>query len=183
MKVIQAMKQVKANKDQIADLQAKIAQHCANLSFETPVYGSETPKKIAGWIQSCRDLSRDNIKLLTAIARTNLETMVTINLGGKDVTKTIAEWVWRRREYAKLDGDIFRRLTDRGLKEGQLPSSVPGGAAIEAKIVRHYDPEQRDIMLAMYQSEPSKIDAELEVINAITDLVEEPLANVLQRKE
>lgn len=169
MKIIEAMKKVKQNKEKIADLQGKISQVCANLSHETPLYGAETGTKVREWLQSCQDLSQENVKLLCSISKTNLATSVTIELGGKSVTKSIAEWVWRRREYANIDLLTFSKLTDRGLKEGQGNTST--GVPFEVKIVRHYDPSQRDAAMAMYKAEPHQIDAALEVVNATTDLV------------
>ena len=169
MKIIEAMKQVKQNKEKITDLQNKISQYCANLSFETPLYGSETKTKVNEWLQSCADLTQDNIKLLCSISKTNLNTDVTIELGGKQVKKTIAEWVWRRREYAAIDLATYSKLTDRGLKEGSAQTSP--GVMTEIKLVRHYDPVIRDEKLSMYRSEPHQIDSALEVVNAVTDLV------------
>ena len=170
MKLIEAMKRVKANKEKIGDLQTKIAGVSANTSVETPLYGDETSDLIKGWLQSCTDLSQENVRLLVSIARTNLVTPVAILLGDKSVTKTIAEWVWRRREYAGLDLSSWLKLTDRGLREGSAQTST--GVPLEIKLVRHYDPKQRDAMVAMFKSEPHEIDAALEVVNAITDLVE-----------
>ena len=169
MKIIEAMKRVKLNKEKIADLQVKIGQYCANLNFETPMYGAETGSKITEWLQSCSDLTQENVRLLTAIARTNLATSVTIEIGGVMVTKSIAEWVWRRREYAKLDEATWSKLTDRGLREGSGTNSQ--GAQVEVKIVRHFSPELRDSRLAAFKSEPGLIDASLEVVNAVTDLL------------
>lgn len=170
MKLIEAMKTVKNNKAKIDDLQKKIAQHCANLNFETKLYGTETPKQIQSWIQTCVDLSQDNVKLLTSITKTNLATAVTINLGGKAVTKNIAEWIWRRREYAVLDLKTWSMLTDKNLKEGNTMSST--GEKMEVRIERHYDPVERDKNIAMYKNEPFEIDSILEVTNAVTDLLE-----------
>lgn len=170
MKLIEAMKRVKSNKEKIADLQAKIGTHCANLSHETPVYGSETVSKIKEWLQSCSDLSQENVRLLVAIQRTNLQTAVTITLEARPVTKMIAEWVWRRREYAALDLKTWASLTDRGLKEGVASTST--GQPFELKIVRHYDPATRDNQIVMYKGEPHEIDAALEITNAVTDLIE-----------
>lgn len=172
MKVIEAMKRVKANKEKIADLQQKIANNCALLSFETPPYGNEQAATVRGWVQACTDLTRDNVALLTAISRTNLLTQVTITLGGKAVTKPVAEWVWRRREYAAIDLATYTRLGDRGLKEGNLPTSSASAEGTRVTIVRFFDPAQRDAALDMFRSEPQEIDAALEVANAITDLVE-----------
>jgi hypothetical protein len=165
------MKRIKANKAKITDLNQKIAQVSAHLSHETPLYGTETPNKISEWAQSCEDLSQENIRLLTAIARTNLATPATIRLGGKDVTKKLAEWVWRRREYAALDLGTWQKMTDRGLREGTMQTST--GVATEVKLVRNYNPERRDKKVAEYSGEPHEIDAVLEVVNAVTDLIEE----------
>lgn len=170
MKIIEAMKRVKQNEEKIIDLQAKIAANCANLSVETSPYGEKAPSKIEEWSQGCDDLSQENIRLLTAIQRTNLATEVAIVLGEKNVTKNIAEWVWRRRKYAMTDYTTWSRMTDRGLKEGVIKQST--GQELNVKIVRHYNTEKRDAMMAMYRAEPHVIDAALEVINATTDLIE-----------
>lgn len=170
MKLIEAMKRVKSNKEKMVDLQKKIADHCANMAHETPVYGTETPNKIKEWLQSCTDLSQENVRLLLAIQRTNLVTQVIVFLDNKSVSKSIAEWVWRRREYAKLDQDTWSKLTDRGLKEGLANTST--GQPFELKIVRHYDPVLRDSRVAMYKAEPHEVDAALEIANAVTDLIE-----------
>lgn len=169
MKIIEAMKRVKQNKEKITDLQTKISQISANLSHETPLYGTETPKKIQDWAQSCDDLTQENIKFLCSIAKTNLATDVTIEIGGKSVTKKIAEWVWRRREYAAIDLKTWSVMTDRNLREGQMQTST--GQPLVVTLVRHYDPNKRDEMISMYRNEPHQIDAALEVVNAVTDLV------------
>lgn len=169
MKIIEAMKRVKSNREKIADLQKKIQATSAHLSHETPVY-EQPSHKIIEWTQSCEDLVQECIRLLVAIQRTNLLTNVDITLGGKLVTKSISEWVWRRREFANVDLTTWSQLTDRGLREGSVGTST--GVNLEVKLVRNYDPELRDKKMAMYKSEPHEIDAALEVVNAITDLME-----------
>lgn len=170
MKIIEALKKIKENKQKMAELQHRISLNCSNQNLETPVYGEETPAKIKEWLQSCADISQQNVKLLCNIQKTNLQTMVTIELGGKNVTKSISEWVWRRREYAALDQATWLKLGDRNLKEGKFKNSLD--AEVEVKIVRHFDPSERDEKIDTYRSEHHKIDAALEVINAVTDLVE-----------
>jgi hypothetical protein len=170
MKIIEALKRVKINKEKITDLQTRIGQVSAHLTHETPVYGAETASKIVEWAQACDDLTRDNVQLLVAIARTNIATRATITLGGKEVTKTLAEWIWRRREYAALDMKTWGAMTDRNLREGQIQTTT--GVPIDVRIVRNYDPVRRDQKLAEYKGEPHEIDSTLEVINAVTDLVE-----------
>ena len=170
MKVIEAMKMVKANREKIADLQAKIAANCAGLSHETPVYGADTARVVNGWLQACQDLSQECAKLLVRISKTNIQTNVSITIAGQVVTKSIAEWVWRRREFAVLDLKSVSVLGDRGLREGAV--NVGTAQPLEVKIVRYFDPMQRDKLADMYRSEPHLIDAALEVVNAVTELVE-----------
>lgn len=169
MKIIEAMKRVKMNDEKVADLQQKISANSANISIETPLYGNDTDQRVREWLQSAEDIGQENIRLLVAIQRTNMATPVTITLGDKPVTKTIAEWVWRRRRYAEVDLGTWQKLTDKGIKEGIQQG--PTGP-IEIKIVRHYDPMVRDAKLVEYRSEPHLIDGALEIVNATTDLVE-----------
>ncbi len=170
MKIIEAMKKVKAHKEKIADLQIRIAEVSAHLSHETPKYGTETAHRLREWSQSIHDTIQENIRLLTAIARTNLATSATITLGDRAITKTLAEWIWRRREYAALDLITWQKMTDRNLKEGNIQTST--GVPMTVTIVRNYDPNERDRKIAEYKSEAHEIDATLEVINAVTDLIE-----------
>ena len=93
-----------------------------------------------------------------------------IPLGGKNVEKTIAEWVHRRRTLASDETKVWRALTDRNLREGKVRQST--GEELEVKIVRCYDPKIRDEKIDLYSNEPSQIDAKLEIVNAITDLLE-----------
>jgi len=172
MKLIEAMKRVKLNKEKIADLQNKIQQNAANTTLDTPLY-PEPRQKIDEWLQSCTDLSQECVRLVCAIQRTNLQTMAAIEVEpGLTATHSIAAWVWRRREYSQLDLKTWASLGDRGIKEGHMASTVPGQVPIEVKIVRHYNPVLRDQKASMYRSEPSNIDAALEIVNATTDLVE-----------
>ena len=106
-----------------------------------------------------------------AIQLTNLKTDVTIELGGKSVTKSIAAWIHRRRDLANNAFGMYQGLTDRGLKEGFSQTST--GVQMEVKIRRYYDPAHRDKMMELYRSEPTIIDSTLEVVNAVTDLIEE----------
>ncbi len=173
MKIIEAMKRIKANKKKIQELQLLIKDNSARFAHETPKY-ENTEDKVREWTQSAQDTVQENIRLLTAIARTNLQTKVSIELGGRMVQKTIAEWVWRRREYAAVDQLTWELQTDRGLKEGMMPNTSTG-VAFEVKLVRNYSPEARDEALMMYRGEAAAIDAALEVTNAVTDLDEGPV--------
>jgi len=169
MKIIEGLKEIKLLQKKAEDLREKIRDHSAILSTEKPVY--ENQKDIInGWLQSHHDILERILSLRIRIQDTNLKTPVTIELDGKAVTKSIAEWVHRRRDLALLENDAWRMLTDRNLREGII--SQTDGQKIKIEIVRYFDPMQRDNMKNLYSSEPTMIDSKLEVINAITDLIE-----------
>jgi hypothetical protein len=169
MKIIEAMKQIKDLSRKAEDLRTKISKCSADLDHETPLYPDQYTK-VGEWVQGHSDILKEILKLRVAIQRTNLATEVTIELGGKAVTKSIAEWVHRRRDLAGIELLAWKHLTDRGLKEGTFVQST--GEKKDVKIRRYYNPEQRDKQLDLFQSEPVLIDSKLEVINAITDLIE-----------
>lgn len=169
MKLIEAMKKIKDLTVKAQDLQAKVGTHCANLDIETPLY-ADPKSQVTEWIQAHHDILKEILSLRVGIQRTNIQTMVAIEIGGKQVTKSIAEWIHRRRDLAKLEMDMWAKLGDRGLREGTIQQST-GGEPRAVKIIRHFDPKQRDAALDMYRSEPSVIDGTLEVVNAVTELV------------
>jgi hypothetical protein len=170
MKIIEAMKQIKELQVQAEDLKRKIKQNHAHLNYESPVYGSEQKNRVDEWLQGFSDTLKEILRLRVAIQKTNLQTIVTIKINEKDVSKTIAEWIHRRRDLAKLEESVWRVLDDKGLKEGKMKDS--SDEVIDVKIVRYYDPATRDNKIEEYRGEPTKIDSTLEVINAITDIIE-----------
>jgi hypothetical protein len=169
MKLIEGLKQIKDLLRKAEDLRKKIAANSAYLNYETPLYPDQK-KQVSEWLQAHGDLLKEICRLRVAIQRTNLETETTIQLNGRPVTKSIAEWIHRRRDLANLDRDAWQRLTDRGLKEGIAPQST--GQQIEVKIIRCYDPAVRDEKIMALSSEPTIIDSHLEIVNAVTDIKE-----------
>lgn len=168
MKIIEAMKRIKILTEKVTDLRAKIAQHCANMDIEKPVY-LDPAKQIAEWQQSIHDTLKEILSLRVSIQITNLVTPVTIELGGEQVTKPIAAWIHRRRDLSQLEMNMWQALTDRNLKDGEIRSST-GGENRTVHVVRHFDPRQRDANVELFRSEPALIDATLEIINATTEL-------------
>jgi hypothetical protein len=170
MKLIQAMKKLKDLNTKAEDLRKKVQQHAADLSIETPVYPDQK-RQVSEWIQSHGDILKEILHLRVSIQRTNIATQVTVELDGKHVSKTIAEWIHRRRDLAKLDMAMWQALSDRNLKEQNL-QTAPGGPVTEVRLRRYYEPAERDRKVEVYRTEPSVIDATLEVVNATTDLIE-----------
>lgn len=169
MKIIQALKQQKDLIKKAEDLQDKIAKHSAYLNFETPVYKDQR-QQVDEWLQAHSDVLKELLRLRLAVQKTNLETPVTIELGGKSLTKSIAAWIHRRRDLSKIECAAWQKLTDRKLKEGKVNETT--GNVLDVKIVRCYSPEKRDLMVEILEGESSVIDQHLEIVNAVTDLIE-----------
>lgn len=175
MKLIEAMKKSKELYAKAEDLRAKIGQHSADLDYETPAYPDQAGQ-VREWLQSHSDVLKEIARLQFAIQKTNIATSVSVSLGDKIVTKSIAEWLFRRgpkdkKGLASLELAAWQRLTDRNLKEGQV-QLAPQLQPMQVKLRRYFDPQQRDEKVEVYRSEPNMIDAALEVANATTDLVE-----------
>ena len=169
MKLIEALKKIKELQRKAEDLRDLVKNNCARSSLETDKY-PEQGKKVQSWIQAHSDILKEILRLRVAIQLTNLNTVVSIELDNKTVTKTIAEWIHRRRDLANTERSMWGSLSDRGISEGIVKG--PTGDPVEIKITRFYDLAERDHKLEYYQSEPLIIDSKLEVTNAITDLIE-----------
>lgn len=168
MKIIEAMKEIKALKRKHEDLMKKVHTHCANLDYETAVYADQQ-KQVSEWIQACQDVCSEIERLDERIKQTNLVTEVTIEIDGKTISKSITRWLNRKNVLISMEKSLYQGLGDKGLREGQLQTSA--GQINNVKIRRYYDPEKRDKKIQSLLSEPYLIDSKLEVINAITDLV------------
>ena len=169
MKLIEALKQIKDLQRKADDIKKKVQQFSADLDFETVTYPDQKGQ-VSQWVQAYSDLIKEILSLRFRIQKTNLQTLVTVQLGDNSVKKTIAEWIHRRKDLAKLEAGIWGALTDRGLKEGKAPQT--NGTVLEIKIRRYYDPIERDKKLEVLSAEPSLIDGALEIANATTDLME-----------
>jgi hypothetical protein len=173
MKLIEGMKLIKELQLKAEDLRNKVKQYCADLDFETPMYPDQK-RQVSEWIQAHSDILKEILGLRVNIQRTNLATVVEMELGGKRVSKSIAAWIHRRRDLATSELSMWTGLTDKNLKEGQfLPATSPGVQPTPVKIRRYYEPTERDQKTELYRCEPGIIDRTLEVVNATTDLVTE----------
>lgn len=169
MKIIQALKLCKDLERKVDDYVTLVKDHCAISNIETPKY-EDQKEQVRQWIQGHSDLLKEILRLRTCIQKTNLQTNVTIELQGKQVTKTIAEWIHRRRDLATKELNLWNNIGDRNIREGI--GNSPSGQPMEIKVVRFYDPGKREELRMALASEPSIIDAHLEIVNAVTDLVE-----------
>ena len=173
MKIIEALKKMKDLQRKADDLRSKIRDNCADLDHEKPAY--ETPEaqrdQIKEWLQAHSDILKELEKLRLSIQKTNLETEVVVEVSdGKNITKSIAAWIHRRKDLAKLEASAWSQLTNRNLRPVNY-QKTEGGEVFIANIRKYYDQKKRDNMVEDFTSEPSRIDAALEIANATTDLI------------
>src|SRR3990167_5790535 len=107
MKIVEALKLIKDLSRKADDLQKKVAAHSADTEDQTPVYQNQA-SQISEWIQAHGDILKKIIELRIAVQRTNLATSATIELDGKQVIKTLAEWILRRGVGKKEEGMAMR---------------------------------------------------------------------------
>lgn len=180
MKIIEALKQIKDLERKANDLVTeKVQKYCADLDIENPVYGDEQAqrKQVAEWVQAHGDIVKEILRLRVAVQRTNLATPVTIEIPdakGKRhaVTKPITAWIHRRRDLAKSQAMLFERAIHRAnsIQTGHVKTT--SGETHEVHVRRYFDQAEFDGLRESYLAEPSLIDGRLEVVNAITDLIE-----------
>lgn len=174
MKIIEALKKLKDYSRKIADIQKKIAEYCADMDIDTPTYGSEDKQRsqIAEWVQSVHDMVKEVGNLKQRLRLTNLKTMVVIEIDGKRIEKSIAEWIDRRIVLSKTELVTWQCLTNKNLKpQNFFPDKKDHDSVVLTKPRLYFDPKQKDHMVEVYSEEPSLIDGRLEVINAETDLL------------
>ena len=178
MKLIEGLKSQKTIVKKIEDLQSKISKHSAYSSLERPVYRDDkdpdNPKtqteQIKSWKQAILDLTKLLANTRLCIQYTNMITLVTIDAEGVNITKPIAEWIHWRRDLSEIMYRTVSVMTDKNLKEGFVTNSQ--GEKSEVKIVRCYNPAERDSEMDSYRNLKFIIDSTLEVVNATTDMVE-----------
>ena len=169
------MKDQKYTLRKMEDLRKKISMYCADLDCMQPTYGSaeEQSKKVSEWLQMHHDLALQLTDLKRKIQKTNLNIPVMIKVGDVDITRSIAEWVIRRREIIDLETQSYSILSDRGLSDRSIMMrSVDSDKVKNARVRFYFDASERDKKLEILKNEKESIDKALEITNAITDLIE-----------
>lgn len=172
MKIIEGLKKLKSIKEKLDDLSVKIRTNCAYMDYQTSAY--EDPKKqIKSWIDCYEDTVQEYLTLHARIMATNLATPVSIVMSDDTtVTRSIHEWIRRRKEGVDMDMALWSRINDNGLKEGPIKKEVDGEVTFAiATVVRNYDPQERDKKCEKLRAEKYLIDSALEIANATTDLL------------
>jgi hypothetical protein len=174
MKLIEALKKTKDLQRKADDIRAKIGNFCADLDAEVPAYGTPEAqtKQIQEWLQAHTDILKEIENLRLSIQKTNLAIEVSVEVtDGKNVKKSIAAWIHRRKDLAKLDVAAWSGLTNRNLRPQNYKAASSSEEVKISNVRKYYNQQERDKKVEDFTSEPSRIDAALEIANAVTDLV------------
>ena len=172
MKIIEALKEIKNLRRKLGDIQEKISIYSADNSTDTPIYENQK-LQIESWLQAAEDINKNILNLSHRIHKTNVNTKMTIEvIDGKPITKSIDEWLLRMFNLAEEDKKTWLSLNVNDSSKTQkyrLPNS-----STDVVVTRrlYFDILKRDKKLEEYSSEKSKINSKLEIINAITDLLD-----------
>ena len=169
MKLIEALKKKKELLAKADELREKIAKYHVHYNVETPAY-KDQKQQVKEWLQAHSDVLKEILRLAIAIQRTNLDTRSTFEFAGNKVERSISEAIIRRDSLSALELKAWAVLNDKGLKEGSRSNTT--GDKEDVKLIRCYDAEERDKQMAKFTAEKSAIDAQLEVTNAVTNLLE-----------
>jgi hypothetical protein len=175
VKIIEALKKMKDLQRKADDIRAKIRDNCADIETATPAYGTveAQAEHVCQWLQAHSDIISEILHLRLLVQKTNLVTEVSVEVtDGYRVTKSIAAWIHRRKDLAKLEATAWSVLTNRSLQPKGYSDPTNKDLIKVANIRKYYDQKTRDTRVELYTSEPSRIDAALEITNAVTDLVE-----------
>lgn len=172
MKIIEGLKKIKDLKRKLGDIQIKIITYSADYDCDNPVYENQR-LQIDSWLQAAEDLTKEVSNLTHRIHKTNISTNISIEVAiGKSVNKSIDEWLLRVNGLAEDDKNTWNRLNTTDInteKKYRLPGS---NTDILVKKRLYFDPKKRDEKVEEYTSEISKISSKLEIVNAITDLLD-----------
>jgi hypothetical protein len=175
MKIIEGLKKIKDLQRKADDIRSKIQNFCADSEIETPAYGTPEAqtKQVAEWLQAHHDITKEIESLRLRIQKTNLSVEVAIEIAENiRVVKSIAAWIHRRKDLAKLEASAWSVLTNRNLQPRPYKTAPTDESVKVANVRKYYDQKERDKKVEEYTSEPARIDATLEVTNATTDLLE-----------
>ena len=171
MKIIEALKKFKLMERKLDDLTAKVRGNVAMMDYQESQY-KDPKKQLQSWIDCHKDTLDEYSRLQIAINRTNLETKVSVELRpGKVVVKTIAEWLLRRRKLNQWEVHMWKQIRDTLMPTPVKDMGKDGEPRI-AQVIRFYDVEERDAKVLELNEECTRIDGALEIVNAVTDLIE-----------
>lgn len=172
MKLIEALKNLKTIEKRIEKNCQQIGEYAAYVSVEQPAFETEERQRqeVASLVQGNLDLTKEYLRLKTAIEFTNLNTKVTIG----QQENSISELITIRRTSGKFTTMTLNSLQPaRAMQKLQQVYQRQNGVnpMEPAKVIPLYNEADKNKALREWDEFFSAIDGKLEVVNAETDLL------------
>ena len=173
MMIIEGLKELKLIESKMKKNNEQIEKYSSILDNERPQFESESHQmqEVKNLVQSNKDLQERYLRLKAAIDRTNLSTKVKID--GQTKEYTIYELIIIKRKLGDL---IKQTYTSMNTKQANgrlsITRSSLGGPSNSAKVVQLYDERVKNEALDAHENFMSVIDRRLEVVNAVTAIIE-----------
>lgn len=174
MMIIEGMKRLRVIKKRMISNIESINKYAAIVSNERPMFGSEDEQKkeVKQIIQSNLDLLKEGLKLKKRVERTNLQ--IVVEMDGEKYT--ISDMLILKREYVQLIVQTYDALNTNQaqmkLNAMSRQHHVAGQQGESLRIDHMFDEKEKNKELRKWQDLYDNIDSRLEVINAITTLLD-----------
>ena len=170
MKIIEALKELRLIEKKMTRNHGYIEKYSSMVSTEVPAFNTadEQRTKVASLIQENMDLARRKLELKAQIAYTNLMTYVSIS-GERWSLQNLLDL---QRGVLHSIRDTYESLSDHS-GQGRL-RNAPTVEGRTPQVVRLYDENTKLTELDKWDTIKEDISSRLEVINAVTDLLELP---------
>lgn len=172
MKIIEGLKELKLIESKMKKNNEKIEKYSSILDNERPQFESESHQiqEVKNLVQSNKDLQERYLELKAAIERTNLSTKVKID--GQAKEHTIYELIIIKRKLGDLIKQTYTSMNTKQAASRLSSSRSSLGGSIAPKVVPLYDERTKNEALDAHENFMSVIDGRLEVVNAVTDIIE-----------
>lgn len=181
MKIIEALKDLKTIQKRIASNKENIRKYSGHFTAEQYPFGDIDKQKdeVQSLIQANIDLTKRYLYLKQAIEHTNIVTIVTIG----DTPHSISGLLQLKKFGQHFLVDTFASCDAVfALTKMRNQAGKANDATNPYKVELAYDEKTRNNEILRTQDFLSKIDAQLEIVNATTDLVE-PLGIATKEKK
>jgi hypothetical protein len=169
MKIIEALKEIPLIQKKLDKNLELIRKYSSDLVVgDEFVFESEQKQRdeVASLMQSSQDLIKRRMSLKRQLLMTNAQTQITIS----ELTLSITEWIeFKNWGITQVLGTLSNLNESNTVQRTQLTADTVDKGV---RRIRFYDETYKNERWMFYTELQSKITAQLEIVNATTDLIE-----------
>ena len=170
MKIIEGLKELKLIESRMKKNAEQIEKYSSVLDTERCHFENEAvqTREVEQLVQANKDLQERYLQLKISIEHTNLATKVQIEGQKKDYS--IYELIIIKRKLGSLIKQTYEAMNRKQADMRRIKSMT--SQATPVKVITLYDERKKNEALENHEKLMSNIDGRLEVVNAVTDLIE-----------